>query len=105
MICRNSGACRHNDVLRLRGDSRLCDNGQFCGGGSDAPDAVLDDARHAGHLGVMGVTGAALVLAQCLADKQGYSVSAQSEVGEHVVVDFLHHIGPVGVAVVRAALV
>ena len=52
----------------------------------------------------MSITGTALLLTQRLADKEGDVGCVKAEVGQHVVVDFLHHVRPVGVAVVRTAL-
>ena len=61
-------------------------------------------AGHLGHDGVVAVAGSALVLAQGLADEEGYVLCLEAEVCEEVVVDLLHVFRPVGVTVVRASL-
>ena len=68
-----------------------------------------NDRGDTGHLGVM--TGTATTLgigtSTCifnLTNEQGHAISTKVQVGQHVIIDFLHHAGPVGVATVRASL-
>ena len=57
-----------------------------------------------GHDGIMMVAAATHVLTFRLSSEERYVVSVKPQVGEYVVVDLLHHRRPVGIAVVRTAL-
>ena len=60
--------------------------------------------RHLRHYGIMGRAATTHLSIFRLTHEQGHVLSVQTEVRQHILVDTLYHLGPVGITVVRTTL-
>ena len=100
--CLEGVAIAHHSVAHSREVPGVCAVTGTTLGGDDMRSG--NGLRHLCHYGIVCVTRTSLILAQGLADEERNVLGLQAEVCEHVVIDFLDHGRPVGVAIIGTTL-